>query len=69
MRLVDDGDREGRGDAEVLGDGAHRGGEAVLVEAVFGPGAGVGDAPFVLDGGEEGLCTDGLKGREENGNG
>lgn len=43
------------------GGGAEAGGEAVLVEAVFGPGAGVGDAASVLDGREGGLGTDGLR--------
>ena len=47
--------KEGRG-------GAEAGGEAVLVEAVFGPGAGVGDAAGVLDGREGGLGADGLRG-------
>ena len=51
--------RRGGGGEERRG-GAQAGGEAVFVEAVFGPGAGVGDPARALDGGQLGLGADGL---------
>ena len=50
----------GRGRGEEGGGGAEAGGEAVFVEAVFCPCAGVGDAAGALDGGELALGADRL---------